>query len=258
MLDGYARFCQEAGVGDRGMRDRLRHARSFLAAHPDLDVWMARPVTARLADLDRDPAWLLIVWAVSSGRVAIDMHLLAAKHLFGLRHTAETLWPDDLAAARAVGAGLGWSPKWARDVVDETGCAVMAFSGRRLGELSDDDLDRFLDELAVSPSASAATRKSWHRRMFGVRQVLYELRVIATPPRRRLPSASVAERFAPVTAGEIRRVMIAYVNARSAVLSRSSVDGLVNALVPFGEFLAAHHPTVGSLRQLERATSRSS
>ena len=82
ILDSYARFCQEAGVGDRGMRDRLRHARAFLAIHPDLTAWMARPVTARLADLDRDRAWLLIVWAVFTGRVAIDMDLLAAKHLF--------------------------------------------------------------------------------------------------------------------------------------------------------------------------------
>ena len=151
MVDGYARFCQEAGVGDRGIRDRLRHARSFLAVHPDLDVWMARPVTARLADLDRDPVWLLIVWAVFRRAVAIDMDLLAAKHLFGLRQTAETLWPEDLAVARGVGTRLGWSPKWTRDVVDETGCAVMAFSGHRLRELTDDDLERFLDALGGEP-----------------------------------------------------------------------------------------------------------
>jgi len=253
MLDGYAQFCRDAGVGDRGMRDRLRHARAFLAAHPDLDAWMARPVTARLADLDRDPAWLLIVWAVFTGRAAIDMDLLVARHLFGLRQTVDTLWPEDLTAARDVGARLGWSPKWTRDVVDETTCAVIAFSARRLCELTSDDVDGFLDALATCPSASAATRKSWPRRVFGVRQVLYELGIIAAPPRRHMPSTTIAERFDAVTAPEIRRVMIGYVNTRSAVLSRASVEGLINALVPFGEFLAVHHPDVKSLRQLERA-----
>jgi hypothetical protein len=194
---------------------------------------MTRPVTARLADLQRDRAWW-IVWAVFTGRMTIDMDLLAAKHLFGLRHTAEALWPEDLAAARDVGRRLGWSPKWVQDVVDQTTCALMAFRGRRLRELTDNDVDQFLKALAVSPSATAATRKSWHRRMFGVRQVLYELDVIAAPPRRRVPRASVADRFATVAAPEIRRVMATYVNTRSAALSRSSIDGLVNAWFPSG------------------------
>ncbi|MGH2706486.1 MAG: hypothetical protein ACRDJ4_15785 [Actinomycetota bacterium] len=182
MLDAYARFCHEAGVGDRGIRDRLRHARAFLAAHPNANEWMTRPVTARLADLQRDRAWLFIVWAAFAGRMAIDMDLLAAKHLLGLRQTAEALWPEDLAAARDVGVRLRWSPKWTRDVVDETTCALMALSCRRLRELTDEDVERFLEALAATPAASAATRKSWHRRMFGVRQVLYELGITASPP----------------------------------------------------------------------------
>jgi integrase len=251
LLDGYAEFCHDA-TGDRGLRDRLRNTRAFLVAHPDLDAWMSRPVTARLADLRRHPAWLFVVWAVFTGRVTVDMDMLATKHLFGLRETVAGLWPDDLAAAHEVGDRLGWSPKWTRDVVDETTCAVMAHSGHRLRELTDCDVDRFLEDLAACPSASAATRKSWHRRAFGVRQVLYELGVIATPPHRILPKAGMAERLDTVAATEIRRVMLAYVQARSAVLSRSSVEGLINALVPFGEFLADHHTEVVSLRDLQR------
>jgi integrase len=252
LLDDYAVFSQ-ACTGDRGLRDRLRATRAFLATHPDLDVWMSRPVTTRLADLRRDRAWLFIVWAVFTGRVRIDMDLLAAKHLFGLRQTVAGLWPDDLAAAHGIASQLGWSPKWARDVIDETLCTVMAHSGHRLRELTDTDIETFLAALTACPFASKATAKSWHRRTFGVRQVLYELAVVADPPRRVLPKASLAERLGAISAPEIRRVMLAYVECRSAVLARSSVEGLIDALIPFGEFLAGHHPEIRSLRDLERA-----
>jgi len=252
LLDDYAVFSR-ACTGDRGLRDRLRATRAFLATHPDLDVWMSRPVTTRLADLRRDRAWLFIVWAVFTGRVRIDMDLLAAKHLFGLRQTVAGLWPDDLVAAHGIASQLGWSPKWARDVIDETLCTVMAHSGHRLRELTDTDIETFLAALTACPFASKATAKSWHRRTFGVRQVLYELAVVADPPRRVLPKASLAERLGAISAPEIRRVMLAYVECRSAVLARSSVEGLIDALIPFGEFLAGHHPEIRSLRDLERA-----
>jgi integrase len=46
--------------------------------------------------------------------------------------------------------------------------------------------------------------------------------------------------------------MARYVRARSAVLSRSSVNGLINDLIPFGLFLGEHHREVDRLTQLER------
>ena len=60
---------------------RLTGARQFLSGHPDLPVWMGRPLPVRLADLDRLPrAWPLIGFAVLTGRVRADFDLLAAKH----------------------------------------------------------------------------------------------------------------------------------------------------------------------------------
>jgi integrase len=46
--------------------------------------------------------------------------------------------------------------------------------------------------------------------------------------------------------------MARYVRARSAVLARSSVEGLVNDLIPFGLFLAEHHPALSRIAQLDR------
>lgn len=46
--------------------------------------------------------------------------------------------------------------------------------------------------------------------------------------------------------------MVRYVRARATVLAAKSIESLVNDLIPFGVFLADHHPDVVSLRQLDR------
>src|SRR5437879_2230752 len=47
--------------------------------------------------------------------------------------------------------------------------------------------------------------------------------------------------------------MAAYLDTRSAVLRPGTLVGLANDLACFGEFLAAHHPEIASLADLERA-----
>jgi hypothetical protein len=106
--------------------------------------------------------------------------------------------------------------------------------------------------LAEVTSASATTRKAWSGRLFGLRQLLFEQRRLAGPPRRGPIGASIGERLAVVPAVEIRRSIERYVQARSAVLARLSVEGLVNDLIPFGVFLGDRFPDIRELRQLER------
>ena len=251
LLDGYARFCNQVGLGDHAVRDRLLQARGFLAAHPDLRAWVERPLRTRLADLKHHRSWPLLVWALLEGRISLDLDLLAVKTLSGISLTASRLWPHDIASVSQVGTRLGWSRTWTNDVIDAT-CLLIAFSHHRLHQLTKQDVEDFVDAVAACSSASAHTRRHWCTRTFGVCQVLYELQVITAPPRRRWQPGSLARRFEPVAAPEIRRAMLRYVNTRSAVLSRSSVGGLVDALIPFGEFLANHHPEIKSLRQLQR------
>ena len=44
-----------------------------------------------------------------------------------------------------------------------------------------------------------------------------------------------------------------YIRVRAAVLRPKSVESLVNDLLPFAEYLTAHHPQLTSLRELDRA-----
>lgn len=252
LLSGYARFCATLGLGDGGLRDRLVLARAFLGVHPDLDAWLARPLPTRLADLRRIRAWPLLSYLALEGAVRPDIDLLLAKNQGGFGLTAERYWAADFERARAVATRLGWAPNWTRDVVRETLPLVLVWSGKPLGELSEDDLERFRSAVEASPAATRWSRRSYNARLFSIGVLLFELGTLAAPPRRAYRAATLTERFAVVPAPEIRRAMLAYVGARSAVLARSSIEGLANDLILFGEYLDAHHPEVGSLRALER------
>lgn len=252
LLPGYASFCATLPITDAMCRARLRTARAFLAAHPDLTAWLARPVPARLADLRRIRAWPLLCYLACAGAVQLDIDLLVAKDLGGFGATAARYWAADFERATGVAARLGWSLCWTGDVLRECLPLVLAWTGNELRGLREADRDAFRAAVEASPAATRWSRRGYSSRLFRLRSLLYELGVLAEPPRRSLRAATLAERFAAVPAAEIRRAMLAYVEARSAVLARSSLEGLANDLILFGEYLDAHQPEVGSLRALER------
>jgi integrase len=252
LLGGYAQFSHRLGPTDRALRDRLRLARALLAEHPDLGEWMTQSTRTRLADLRRVRAWPLLSWAALSGRVHADLDLLAAKDLGSMSATVRQLWPEDFERLWETARRLGWSYYWARSVIDQFLPAVIAWSQTTIPGIDAEALDRFAAALEGVTSASATTLKQWHGRLFGLRQLLFEYGQLPEPPQRGPSGASAEERLAVVPAPQIRRAMARYVQTRAAVLSRSSADGLLNDLIPFGGFLGAQFPAITSLAQLER------
>src|SRR5207247_1572766 len=132
LIEGYADFCHRIGVSDRALRDRLRVARAFLAAHPDLGAWMDRPLQARLADLRRTKAWSFLSWAICDRQVNLDADLLVAKDLGGLAMTAERCWAEDFAAAREAARRLRWSANWTNAVLREALALVLVWTGQAM------------------------------------------------------------------------------------------------------------------------------
>ena len=129
LLPAYIEHCQRLGCSDRAFRDRLRIARSFLAAHPELDAWMQRPIQYRLLELRRTGAWPLLVFAIGTGRVRLDLELAATKHLQGLGMIVEAQHPDDFAAVRAAGQRLGWTTGWVDTVLHGCLAVVLDWTG---------------------------------------------------------------------------------------------------------------------------------
>jgi site-specific recombinase XerD len=254
LLDDYAVHSGGLGLSDDAVKLRLRLASKLLATHPNLDMWAARPLDARLADLRRIKAWPLIGWAMLTGRLQADVELLVAKRLGGLARTAKALPPDGFAAVQAAAKRLGWGPRWIEGVLGQALPLALALRAGPPEQLTDADLDELAAAIEACPSASAAARTSYRRLIDRLRQVLYEAKVIRRPARRtRRDAGGLAGYLDAVAASEIRRVMAAYLQARAAVLRPGTIAGLANDLACFGQFLSDHYPQVSSLRLLERS-----
>jgi len=163
LVDGYARYCQDlidmGAVTDRARRDRLRLARQFLDQHPDLEGWMARPLPARLTDLDRVKAWPLVTYAILTGQLRVDLDLLLVKDLGGFGYATERLHADDYRTGREIAARLGWSRRWTYDVLHECLPLLLGVTGASMRTLTSEDLDRFDDELQASVVVSVSSHR---------------------------------------------------------------------------------------------------
>ena len=253
LLEDYLGHLQISGLGGRAVRDRVRIARDFTGRHPDLQAWMMLPVTDRVSELKRTGAWPLICHAIGTGRLRLDIALIGAKNLAGLARAVEARDPAAFAAARDAGLHLGWKASWVETVLGECLAVLLAWHGGQASDISTEVVDAFDTELAACMTIPPSSRRAYRNRIAGVRQLLFETRVIDTPPRRRPWARSLEQRFANVEmAGQIRQVLLRYVQTRAAVLRPKSVESLVNDLLPFAEYLTASQPGITSLRQLRR------
>ncbi|RHW24507.1 integrase [Nocardioides immobilis] len=252
-MSAYVEHCQRLGCGDRALRDRLRSARGFLAAHPDPWVWMDQPTTTRVTELRRTRAWPLLVFLIGTGRLRLDLELAAAKNLTGLGAIVEAHHGEDFATARAAGLRLGWTPTWVDTVLGECLAVLLAWHGGTIADLSQQIVAEFDEQLGQTMQLSRSSLRAYRARLASLRQLMFEIGVHDAPPRRRPWSRTLEQRFADVAMAEaIRTVLLRYVQTRASVLRPRSVESLVNDLLPFAEFLTAHHPEVTTLRDLER------
>src|SRR5207245_11612288 len=82
LLVDYLAHVATLDLGDRAVRDRARVARGFLAArHQDLARWMREPAAQRAAELRATGAWPLLVFAIGTGRLRLDLDIVGVKNL---------------------------------------------------------------------------------------------------------------------------------------------------------------------------------
>ena len=253
LLPAYLAHLATKDLSDRALRDRLRAARALLAEQPDLTTWMALPIQQRLATLRLTQAWPLVVFAIGTGRVRLDVDMMAAKNLTGLGSIIESEHQEDFARATEAGLRLGWTPGWVQTVLQECLAVLIAWHGGDLGSIDETVLDGFETSLSGAPGLPPSSLRAYRTRVASLRQILFELQVIDTVPQRGRRGASLEQRFAAVPMPEqLRETLVRYVTLRSAVLRPKSIESLINDLLPFAEFLHAQHPEVTGLARLER------
>jgi site-specific recombinase XerD len=238
-------------------RERVAAAREFLRDHPDLDVWMAGGLDARLVELQRrrTGTWPFIGFAILTAACHADADFLFAKN-FGhsmARWTAG-LFPDDVAALSDAAARLGVPEKTATAWLRRAVPMVVAFTGRAPSKVTVEDLDALDMAVASTQRMSTHMRRGWSSYVFGLRQLLFEARMTDAPAvhQRGGGRATREARLAVVAAPEIRRTLLAYIDARTAVLRPKSIEKLTSALAIFGEFLSIRFPELTSTAELER------
>jgi site-specific recombinase XerD len=254
VLVDYARFVAGLNIGPDAKRNRRNAASELLAAHPNLQAWMGRPTRTRLADLARAHAWSFITWCFLEQILVPDLDLLLTKTPgdlyaeWGQRHA------DEVARVSEIAHRYSWSAIWTRDVTRNALATLCLWSGKSLDELTDDVFDTFTAALADTPSARRDARLHNQARAFSLHQACYELRICAhTPRKNRPPAATVAETLQALPQAEIRRVALRYLDVVATTLRSSTVLLRADSLIIFGEYLAARHPHLHRLEQLERA-----
>jgi integrase len=253
LLAAYAEHVGGLAIGPDAKRIRRRAAERLLGWHPDLAGWMARPTPARLADLRRSGAWPFVTWCLVEGRLAPDLDLLLAKTPGDLYAAWAARHSDDVARLVGVAEQFGWSALWTRDLTSGGVALLCLWAGKTLGELTDDDFAGFAVELAAAPSATRDAKGHNSARLFSLHQACYQLRICQTPPRKaRPPAATIAERLDAIAQPELRRVALRYLETVAAILRPATVELRADSLIVLSEYLAAHHPQVRRLAELDR------
>jgi site-specific recombinase XerD len=253
LRDGYIDNLSVLGLGPRAIRDRARIVDAFLGNHPDLVEWMNLPALPRCEELARTGAWPVIVYAVADAGLLLDLELIGAKNLTGIGAAIETRDPDGFAQMRAAGIRLGWTSKWVKTLLGEGLAVLLAWTGGTTAQLTTDIIDAFETGLIATTTLTPSMLRAYRARLAGLRAILFDTKVIDTPPRRRPTALSYEERFAAVEmAPSLRKIFLRYITVRSAVSRPSTVDCLINDLLPFAEYLTAHASEIRHLRHLRR------
>ena len=231
---------------------RLRGARAFLGAHPDLSTWMSSPLDRRLADLRQMPrAQSFVAFAFASGAVRADAELLLARRLGGLGEAVASLFGAELDTLRVAARRLGVADGWAETVVDDVVPMAVALVGHSPGAFTRSDLDTLRAVFAALESSAPRRARQLSGKLTTLSRLLYEAGVLERPA----PAAAAVRPGAldGVSAPKIRSSIGAYLETRAVVLRPATVRNLTNCLATFGEFVSARFPEVTTLRALTRS-----
>ena len=131
---------------------------------------------------------------------------------------------------------------------------MLAWHGGTVAELNEQVVAEFDDRAGPHDAASRSSLRAYRARLASLRQLLFELGVSTS--RRgagRGPAPGAALRRRGDGRGDPGRAAALRADPRQRCCGPSSVESLVNDLLPFAEFLTAHHPEVTSLRDLQRS-----
>lgn len=254
MLAGYLDHVATLELSDRSVRDRTRVAEAFLAGHPDLHAWMGLPVAERITELKATRAWSATVSHDRVRQPEAGPRTGCGEEPDGPGQSCRGPRPGRLRRRPSRRTRSRLDIILGRDGARRMLAVLLAHRGGTVAELTSAMVDEFDAALSSSAAIPPSSRRSYRIRVRSMRQLMFQTRVIDTPPIRRRWARSYAQRFADAPMPtRIRDTLLRYVITRSAVLRPKSVESLINDLLPFADYLTSEHRDITSLRDLDRS-----
>ena len=228
-------------------------ARRFLRRWPDPQAFAAESLTVRLG-LGK-PTKRFVTYLLLFGHLRPGYDYLLSRKFSSLwRELPHSPLADDAARFVEAAARLGYSAHVGSGLASQVVVRVLIQTGRHLTELDASDLDEFEQAVAEAERRSAAGQRvlSYRRALFGSREVLHHLGVLAEPPSYlREARRTWLQRMAGVPQ-PLQTSFAAYLERLSGSQAPGTVTCRATRMAHFGRFLASCDPGLASLADLDR------
>lgn len=235
---------------DRGNVAYERAARAFLRRWPQVQTWAALPLSRRLAAGSATRPFITFLMVAGWLRPGYD-YLLARKLSSLWRDVVGTRLDDELARCIAAAQRLGFTQRQASAVASQIIARLLIQTGRRLEELTEDDLAELIAACQARQARTGAGWKHYRGALHAARQVLFHLGVLDSPA----PPALVPQPWEQRMHGVpevLRTSFVAYLERKRVTCAAKTVSSLATRLAHFGRFLAACDPDLASVAELDR------
>jgi len=255
LLKVYDQYVQSLEIIPFQKSSRLQGAARFLEVNPDLKAWMAKPTDARIAGVRRNAGVSCFLgWVFIEGHMQPDLDFFLRVRIHNVYKEWGKRFGADVARVEKVCLEqMGWSAHWTCRVSLEALCLISVWTGKPLDQLADQDFFRLIDEIYDTPTLSKYILEKIRIRILALHRVCYQLGICHRQPKQwQEGPLTIRQHFEAAPQPEIRKLFERYLQVASTTLRPGTIQSKVQSLLVFAEYLAAHHPDVKTLSQLER------
>lgn len=249
LLAGYLAAQRARGAGNRRFSGA---ARVFLRRWPDPQVWAAQPLPARGAANSSTRPLLNHLMLFGYLRPGYD-YLLERRMPAVLREAKGSPMAADLDTFLAATAELGFTTKTAAGMASQIAMRMLIQTGRRLVELTEDDIAVFDAAMGERETTRQRSFKHYRAALRATRTVLYHLGApVVAPIKDRPHLRGQSGRHLTGVPEAITRSLAAYLECAAGTRTASTVGNIDRRLGQFARFIAHADPALTSLAGLDR------
>ncbi|MCA1821205.1 MAG: tyrosine-type recombinase/integrase [Pseudonocardia sp.] len=240
-----------ARLGLRGV-NQDKAARGFLRRWPDPQSWAEEPLAVRLALPENSRSFLMFLLLGGYLRPGYD-YLVRRKLPSFWRELPHGPMAADLAGFLSAAGELGFTERTRVAVGSQVVGRLLIQTGRRLGRLTEADLDELLAACRQRQDAEGVGWRHYQGAVHTTRQVLFHLGVLDVAPvnATSLLRQSFTQRMRDATP-VLRPTFVAYLDRLTATHTRSTVTGTASRLNDFAAHLSRIDPNLAVLADLDR------